>query len=183
MTEIPTTEPQTITAGDTVQWKKQIDDYPASDDWVLSYAMVSGSKKYSLTASASGDDHLVSIAATTSAAYEAGEYYWQAYVTKDSERRLVGSGRLKINPNFADLSNFDARSHVKKTLDAIEAVVEGRATKDQEEYTIGTRSLKRTPIQDLLVLRDKYKGEYLREVNAENISKGLGSKNRILVRI
>jgi len=35
---IPTKEPLTIRAGDTIKWKRSIDDYKASDGWTLKYA-------------------------------------------------------------------------------------------------------------------------------------------------
>ena len=36
--DIPTKEPLTIRAGDTIEWTKSIDDYKASDGWTLSQA-------------------------------------------------------------------------------------------------------------------------------------------------
>lgn len=185
MTDIATTEPSKIVAGDTVQWKRELSDYPASEGWTLGYAMVNSINKISVSSSASGADHLVTISAATSAAYVAGTYYWQAYVTKTatSERRLIDTGSLIVEPNFAAIATHDARTHVKKVLDSIQAVIEGRATKDQEEYTIGNRSLKRTPIADLIKLKKEYEADYAREVKADNLRKGLGSKNRILVRM
>ncbi len=35
---IPTKEPLTIRAGDTIKWTKSLDDYKASDGWTLSYS-------------------------------------------------------------------------------------------------------------------------------------------------
>jgi hypothetical protein len=43
-------------------------------------------------------------------------------------------------------------------LDAIEAVIENRATLDQQEYTIGSRHLKRMTAAELIEFRDKYRG-------------------------
>jgi hypothetical protein len=67
----------------------------------------------------------------------------------------------------------DPRSHARKTLDAIEAVVEGRATKDQQAYTIGGRSLQRMPIKDLMYFRGVYRAEVYAE---ESRLTGRGSK-------
>lgn len=185
MTDIAANEPLEITAGDSVQWKRQFSDYPASDSWILSYAMLNATDKITITGAASGSDHLVTLAAADTAVYTAGTYHWQAYVTRSTERHLVDSGTLIIKPNFAaaTVTTLDARSHVKKVLDAIEAVIEKRATIDQEEYTIGNRSLKRTPIEDLVKLKQRYQGYYNSEVAAERIKNGLPGKNRILVRI
>ncbi len=178
-----TTEPRKITAGDTISWKKSLSEYPATSGWVLSYVLINATNKVSITASASGDDHLVSVSASTSAAWKKGDYTYQAYVTKSSERFMIGSGEIQILPNLAVENALDGRSQVKKTLDAINAVIEKRASIDQEQYSISGRSLSRTPIADLIVLRDKYQALYNSEVNADRVSKGLSPKNRIMVRM
>ena len=81
-------------------------------------------------------------------------------------------GTLEVLPRYDQAANLDDRSHARKVLEAIEAVIEGRATKDQEEYTIGSRTLKRTPVKELLELRDKYRGEVHAEELAENARNG-----------
>lgn len=182
MTDIPTNEPMSVTAGDTVTWKRSLSDYLASAGWVLSYTLVNSAGKITITSTADGDDHLVSVLAATTAAWTAGEYSWQAYVTKGAERYQVDYGALEILPDFAQQTTHDGRSHVKTVLDSIEAVIEGRATKDQESYSINGRSLARTSVEQLLVFRDRYKAEYAREVRAERIRNGLGHSGRILTR-
>ena len=51
---------------------------------------------------------------------------------------------------------------VQRTLEAIEAVIEKRASIDQERYKINNRELWRTPIPELLVMRDRYRSELRR---------------------
>ena len=36
--DIASKEPAKIRAGDTIEWKRSIDDYKASDGWTLKYA-------------------------------------------------------------------------------------------------------------------------------------------------
>jgi hypothetical protein len=62
-------------------------------------------------------------------------------------------------------------------------VLERRATLDQENYTIGTRSLGRTPIPELMRLRDLYRQEAHAEKAAEALGKGLSPSGRIQVRM
>lgn len=187
MADIPTTEPSEIQAGDTIKWRREdLSDYPASV-WSLKYYFVGKNGLFNVTAAADGDKFAVTISAATSAAYVAGDYEWSAYVSKGSgaglERYQVDSGKLKVKPNVAGYTAaYDNRSHAKKVLDAIEAVIEGRATKDQESYSIAGRQLSRTPIADLLKLRDRYKAEYRRELDAEKINNGLGTGRKILTR-
>lgn len=166
---IPSTEPQEITAGDTIKWTKSLSDYPASDSWVLSYALVQDGTQIQITSSASGDDHAVVVAASTSANYTAGTYSWQSYVTKGLERYSVDAGIIEILPNFDDQSSgYDDRSHAKKTLDALESVIEGKASKDQMAYTIGGRSLSKMTPQDLIFWRDHYRAECAKEYKKAN---------------
>lgn len=181
MTAIPTNEPQEVTAGDTVKWNRSFSDYPANDGWVLSYKLLNAAGKIEITAGASGADHAVNVAAATTAGWAAGSYNWQAYVTKAAERYVVDEGQMVVQANFATLNTLDSRSHNKKVLDSINAVIENRATLDQESYSIMGRALKRTPMADLLKLKDKYQALYNAEQNAENVRNGAAGKNRIKV--
>lgn len=184
MTDIATVEPTELVAGDRWLWERQdLDDYPAST-WTLSYALVKDGTRIQITGAASGAYHRIDVAASTTAGYTAGSYRWQAYVTSGSDRRLVGQGELELLPDFATQSSgYDGRSHARIVLDAIEAVIEGRATKDQEEYSIGGRSLKRTPIGDLLKLRDRYRAEAHSEGVADRLASGIGGARRLMVRL
>jgi hypothetical protein len=61
-------------------------------------------------------------------------------------------------------------------------VIEGRSSRDQENYSIQGRSLSRTPIPDLLILRDRYKAMYVQEQRAERLKNNLGHSGIIKVR-
>lgn len=174
-------EPLEVNAGDTWSWTRSFDDYPAST-WTLTYRFVGNDDSQTVVAVADGDDFDVTVAASTSGDFKAGVYKWGAYVESGGERYTVDSGTLTVKPNFADLTPGAQRSHVEKVLEAIECVIEGRATKDQESYSINNRSLSRTPITDLLLLRDKYKAE-LRDLRiAEKTANDIGNPRKILFR-
>jgi hypothetical protein len=119
---VPTTEPATIVAGDLLQWKRTDlgTDY-ANGSYTLSYKARlegTGSTVITITASASGDDFLVSVGQSTTASYTAGDYRWQAYITRnsDSERLTIDSGTFEVAANRS-ASTADPRSHVKIMLD------------------------------------------------------------------
>lgn len=179
---VPSIEPSEIRAGDTAQWNKEVSDYPASDGWALSYILINKDNKYTISTTGSGSTFSATISAATTATYVAGTYNWYARVSKSGEVKTIDEGIIEVKPDISVLNTVDGRSHAKKVLDNINAVIENRATKDQEEYTIGNRSLKRTPLEDLIKLRDKYQAMYNAELAAENINAGLGNKKRILVR-
>lgn len=182
MTDIATIEPSSVVAGDTWEWRKTLADYPAPT-WTLKYYLRSRTHSADVTATADGADHLVTISKTTSAGYKAGRYEWVAIVDDGAERFTVGRGTLTVAPDPANTgAGFDPRSHARKTLEAIEAVIENRATKDQMSYTIGSRSLSRMPISDLLKFRQTYQAEVFAEEQAEAVRQGKGS-GQVVVRL
>lgn len=180
MSEIPTYEPAVIAAGDTAKWRRNLPDYPASAGWTLTYTLVRAATRITISASADGDLHLVNVAASTTTGWTAGAYTWRAQVSKAGEVYTVATGTLTIRPNFTTAT--DGRSHARKVLDGIEAVIEGRASSEVGEYQIAGRSLKYIPIPELLALRDKYRAEVLREDAAERTARGLPDQRRTYVR-
>lgn len=182
MAQIPTSVPASITAGDTLQWRISLADYLASAGWTLKYRLINSSAKYDITAAADSDDHLVTVAAATSAAYIAGTYSWQAYVEKATERFTVASGSIIVKPDLAGAAAaLDTRSHARKMLAAIEAWLEGRDP-GVAEYEIAGRRMKYIPKNELIALRSRYQNEVRQEEAAERISNGLAAGNRLLVR-
>jgi hypothetical protein len=177
-----------LIAGDTLDFVDTVAAYPASDLWTLKYRLVPqftspAQSPITLTASAEGDDYRVQAMAATTALWAAGFYSWARWVEKGAMRIGLGSGRLQVNADPATaVAGLDTRTHARKVLDAIEAVLENRATKDQEEYSIEGRSLKRTPLADLIALRSQYSIEVQREERAARAAAGLGTGRTIGVR-
>lgn len=169
MATVPTIEPQTIRAGDLVSWTKTLQDYPANAGWSLVYTLINGSAKITINASASGADHLVSVAAATSAAYAAGSYSWMARVAKGAEIYTVDTGSLTIQPNLAALNTFDGRSHAKVMVEAIEAAIQGRASSLQLRMMINGRSIEFYPPADLIKWLSFYRAEVAKEAQLESI--------------
>lgn len=178
----PTIEPQVIAAGDTITWQRSLPDYPAPT-WTLKYAL-RGAGVINIVSAASGTNHLITETADTSAAWLPGIYTWQGYVENSSgERHTVAVGTMQITRDLTVITEaYDGRSHARKVLEAIEAVLEGRATTDQEEISHDGLELKKTPISDLIILREKYRREVQSEETAERIRQGLASGRKILVR-
>lgn len=159
---VPTNEPAELRAGLTWQWRREdLTDYPAST-WTLKYwfkLLTSSSANFSITATADGDAFEVTQAASTSQSYTAGDYSWVAVVTSGSEAFEVDRGVLKVLPRYDQAASLDDRSHARTMLDAIEALLENRATLDQQEYTINNRSLKRLTVEELTKWRNYYRAE------------------------
>ncbi len=188
--DIPTVEPESFAAGDTVVWTKDLSDYlPAT--WTLAYLLVPqfttsagvAINPTTVTATDNGDNtHLATISATTSGGLAVGAYKLVGRVTASGVVYTVYTGNLDVAPDPADTS-YDARSHVKKTLDAINAVLESKASKDQEAWsTADGRSLSRYSYEDLLKLKDKYDDLWNREKQKIDIAAGKGASKTPRVR-
>lgn len=188
---IATVEPEKIIAGDTLQFTKAISDYEPADGWALSYALVKDAVQITFTSSDNGDgSHLVTVAAATTAAYTAGVYKWQSYVTKTTERFAIDSGTMEVTADYAtETGGLDARAHCKKMLDALEAMLEGKATRDQQSYSISfgdggaSRSISRLSFGEIMEARKFYKNEYQRLLRQEKLAAGLDSGRTIHVRM
>lgn len=181
--EIPTTEPDVVYAGTTIQWTKALADFPAGT-WTLTYYLIDGAgNRWPVQASASGTTHAVTVTAASSAKWVAGRYSWTAYAVSGSTTYRVGAGVMEVKADLQTAVSSTLATHARRALAAIEAVLENRASLDQEEFTIAGRSLKRTPWADLIKARDKYKAEVAAEERAERMAAGLGGGGRLLVRL
>jgi hypothetical protein len=183
--------PDKINKGDSVSW---LDD-PTSDNlgeelspgtsWILHYAIRgSTSGTLDLVALTEGSQWRTSITAIQSAALPVGDLYFQAYVIKGSERRTLGSGKIKI---LADLSQvtgtFDGRTQSRQDLDAVQtairSLISGGAV---QEYMVAGRSVRKMTIADLYMVETKLKFEVAKEERAEKIKSGLGDPHNLFVR-
>lgn len=176
--------PAKITAGDSIYWKRTLTDYPASAGWVLKYTLINSAIKINITSTASIDDHVVSVAAATSAAYAAGNYAWQEYVEKSTERYTLATGQVTILPDLAgQAAGFDARSTARKTLDLIEAAMlaQGKNAWTQE-YEIAGRRMKFRSVGEFLQFRSKLQQEVKAEERAGRIARGEAVGSKLLVR-
>tara|TARA_R100000734_G_scaffold5835_2_gene5040 strand:- start:80 stop:667 length:588 start_codon:yes stop_codon:yes gene_type:complete len=184
----PEVEPSLLQLGDFWSWKRtDLNNDYSNSLYVLSYEfnLIDGSThaNFTITASASGDDYVVEVASATTATYTKGNYNWVSYITRssDSARIKIGEGFTEIEDNFATTST-SVRSHAKKVLDAIEAVIENRASMDQSSMSIAGRSLSRLSIDELMTFRDRYRAEYLKEVKRARIKNKKPSGNIIGVK-
>lgn len=182
--QIPTTEPTQVTAGDTLKWSRSLSDYPASAGWTLNYSLLSLAGSIQIASVASGSDHAVTVAAADSAAYVPGTYTWQSWVTNGSERYQINRGTIEILPDFSATATgaLDTRSHVKRVLDSIEAVIEGRASKGDLKISIDGTALEKMSAESILLVRTTYLKEYRRELQKERQAQGKNSGRKIVTR-
>ncbi|WP_456267659.1 hypothetical protein M1D97_10355 [Kushneria sp. AK178] len=150
--------PNSLTAGTTLSLPITLTAWPASD-WSLTL-MLRGAGSVDLTATPEGKTHLIEADAATTTQWPAGRYWYSLRARRGDEVHEIDSGDITIQADIAALdAGHDGRAHAERVLEAIEAVIEGRASKDQDSYRINNRELRRTPIDQLLKLRDRYRRE------------------------
>lgn len=173
-----------LVAGDTFRWQRSLGDYPP-DVWTLQYAFIAPAGFFSVTATDDGDgNHLAELLPAVTAPIVPDLYQWSATVTDGTDRYTVGQGTTRVEMDATAQSNpIDTRSHARKVLQAIEAVLEGTATTDQASYSLEGVSISRMPIADLMSFRDRYRWEVSHEENRDRMRKGLPPTWNIGVRL
>lgn len=145
-------EPKVMRAGDFASWRRDDlakDFSPA--DFTLSYVgMLAGEapSKIEFSATALDGGFFVGLGANENGDWKAGVYRWVAFMTRisDSARMTVGGGRFEVLADLASEDAIDLRSHNRRMLEQIEALLEGRAKSNVASYEIAGRKLtKLTP--------------------------------------
>lgn len=169
--------PSALVSGDTWAWTLSIPGYEAPT-WTASVYFQNSAAAFSATASASGSDHAFSVSAATTTTYAAGRYRWTVRVTDGSAVTTIESGWVDVARNPAAAGTHDHRSWARRTLEAVEAFLEGNASTAQQAMTIQGRSLTRWSIAELTKWRDRLKSEVTGEEASTNAGKGRTIKLR-----
>lgn len=186
--------PSLLTAGDTVAWtdvstSDTLGNPVTSSSWSLVYYLRTNVTHdgATVTGVARPDDGWdFTITATTSAGFDAGVWYWQALATSGSSKLTLGAGTLEVKASLVYAGQpaaFDGRTQAEKDLEAVQAairaIVSGGAV---QQYSIGSRSITKMRMEDLLMLESKLKAEVARERAAEKVAAGLGNPGTMFVR-
>ena len=175
--DIPIVEPEIVRAGETLTWSKSYSDYSAADGYSLVYYLTGPSSITITAATYLTTDYLVTEASAVTTLWTPGIYSWESYAELSGEKYFLESGYLTIK-------STSGKSHAKTMLDAIEAILEGRATNkdlDVVSKSLGGSSLSRDP-RELMKWRAQYRAEYLSEVSRESQLEGKASGNKIRVK-
>ena len=187
-------EPSELAQGESVRWTRQALDYP-SNLWDAQYRFRAlGGDGYGadVDCTADGDAFLAVLTTAQSSQMSVGFYEVQLWVTSKSDAndvRQIDSFKVEVRKGFVegDLASVDLRTTAKQILDAIDAMLIGKATADQMEFTIetqvGRRQLKRIPMAELIQARTYYAGVVAREEQAERLRKRGGVFKNIYVRM
>jgi hypothetical protein len=181
----PATEPTSIVSGDLVMWRRT--DYAeyANVNHTLTYRFrpAAGGEVVSVTAAVVSGEFRITMSVAVTAAMAVGRWYWSAYIARvsDSARVQIADGQILVAANLA-VDQGDLRSHARRMLDAIESVMEGRATDSVASYTIGGRQINKIAPDELIGWRNHYKTEVQAEEDADRLAQGLPARNTIRMR-
>lgn len=185
----PLFEPLEITQGESVTWEREIPDHPATE-WSAVYrfrGILGTGIGLDVPCTADGTKFIASVSTGSSAVLSVTTYEWQLWVTSTADPadvRQIERGTVRVNEGFQSgaLSSVDTRTAAQQILDAIDAMIVGKATADQMEYSIetqvGKRQLKRIPMTELIAARTHYASIVAREKQAERLrARGTFFKN------
>ena len=188
------TFPQKVIAGDFLQWRipasqDVFGNSISSPDWSVVYYLRTNTSSEGATvnSSAYNDGFEFSIAAATTANFDAGNWFYQAVANKSGQQTQTiyrGSFEVFATQSYSGTpAAYDGRTQLQKDLDSVETairtIMSGGAIK---EYKIGTRNAKKYELSELIMLKSLLKAELIREQQAELIANGLGNPRATFVR-
>ncbi len=148
--------PESLQAGLTWLIRFAISQYPAGD-WTGHLYLVGEAGTFDQACTADGDAHLLEVLPADSEDIAAGIYSWSLRVSMAGQVFEAAKGSVAVTPNLAEADASDQRSHARKTLALIEAVIEGKATADMQEYEIQGRKVRSYTWEELIKVRDQYR--------------------------
>lgn len=181
---IPSIEPVAFRAGTTVAWTKS--DFPnfnRTEGYTTAKYTIngrSGSKTIEGTWSSDDNEWTFELAAGSND-LSAGTYTLYGFVqNSDSDVQPVYEGTLEVKASLATAAQVDTRTHVKIVLDAIEATMQRRATREQESTQLPNGvAISLLKPADLIKWYEHYKYLYSQELDTQRVRNG-GSRPKIL---
>jgi len=178
------TLPKRITQGETVVCEVGFTDYPATD-WTLRIIYVVDGAQTIVDATQVGTTNAFEIrfTKTVTAAMAKGTQHWQAFVTDGTDRYKVGEDTTDIVSDFeTKTSGLDARSTLRKQVDAIRSVLMGVATAEQKKVKYADREIEYYDRSELITVYKFLQDELRAEERAAKAGEGRPFGGRIRVR-
>lgn len=171
--------PASMIAGDSLRVAIPVGDYPSSAGWAVSLVLqaLAGGALVTAEGVEEGGEWLLALTSSASANLAPGPFRYSISASSDGDRQTIDIGQVEVRPNPAK-PGADQRSPARRALDAIDAVLEGRAGSEDARFTFADgRELWKVPHPELLSLRTHYA-----RIVAREATKGRGPK-RVLVRL
>jgi hypothetical protein len=198
------TAPDKLYAGDTLEFRVTVPDYPPSDGWSLTYRFVPrfsapAQPPVTLVATVEGDEYVLFASPATTSGWVPGAYNWARWVEKTGARQVLDDldsrGQLELLPDPAQTQQgADNRTQAQKALDDCNAALANVAMRALNagtsgipvEYRIGDRMMKYQTADEahaaLLTVRNHWAAVVREETRREVIARKGFDPNRVLVR-
>ena len=186
--------PDQIRAGDTIKWRvdasrDNLGNSIDSGSWTLKFYFRTNSnhEAHTATGTAFGTGWQFTISSTDSDGFDAGNWFFQAIATKDSEAVTLASGQIEVLAGLDYTGDhpaaFDGRTQAEKDLAAVQKAIRDIANGNAvKSYSVAGRNLTRYEMADLIALESKLKFEVQRERRAALIANGKGDPFNLFVR-
>lgn len=158
-----------------------------SGSWTLTYYLRTNtaSEGATVVGSSFGLGWEFTLAAATSAGFDAGTWYWQAIATSGSEKVTLGAGQIEVLAALEYSGTpvaFDGRSQAAQDLQAVQAAIRAIISGQAKQYSIGNRSFTKLDLGALMERESRLKAEVKREQMADLIANGQGNPHNLFVR-
>lgn len=170
---VPWGVPTDLVAGDSWAWNVRLPEFPPSEGWsvVFSFGGQDNNQDVQAAVSPNGLHYEVRQGPAFSEDLSPGPRIVAGYATKgtegqpDHERFRFYTGTVRVHAN---LDQVDQQlPFARRALQAIEAAMEGRLTKDLESFQIAGRTINKIPIAELRKLRGFYRAELNRKARGK----------------
>ncbi|MCK9432740.1 MAG: hypothetical protein M0R00_07265 [Candidatus Omnitrophica bacterium] len=148
--------PQTVSIGESLWCVITLADYPASTHTAMLY--LDGTFSGTVTATAQGEDHLFLVNPAAQTLWSAGPAAWRIIVTAKTGgvATLADSGIITILGVDHDLA------YARTVMAAIDAMIQGRASKEQSNLNLDGMSIGLISATSLMELHRQWQNEVAR---------------------
>lgn len=175
-----TSMPASMVAGDSllVDFGAAATEYLAAQGWAVSLVLVpvAGGALLSVNCTGGASSWTASITTAQSGGLVAGKYSYALRASKAGARSTIEKGDINVMPDL--VANQDQRTKYQRILDAIDAVLESRATSSDLRVRFEDgREIERIPHGELLQFRDYYARKVANE------ARGRTGPKRVVIRL
>jgi hypothetical protein len=183
-TAIPRSEPDTLSAGDSIWFEKFFGSYLPQDGWQLEYVIRGdvGGQPISFASTPNNDYHLLTVPEATTATWVPGPYVLQGFAVNAANnwRHEIYYGEFTIYPNGQGPDTAPVTTHAQRMIPLLEASLEQLAVMTVENSNVEQQELQRVKRKDLEDQLARNKEIRANEVGHENIRSGRPSGNKIV---
>ena len=162
----PTSIPATLTAGDSWQWTRSLDAFPA-DSWDLTVYLRGPATLDIPSTPGVGDPgvHVLAVAPEDTTPLAPGRYTWAERVSDgNGDVRTIATGVVDVRPNPATATAGQLQSHAARMVPLLEEALRRRVTIDQASYQILQRAATREDLREYERMLTRYRLELAAEL-------------------